>query len=365
MRSRRTYSFAAMSEDTRTMIVEAFEAWSRGDQPGAVERVRPAAGQGDRVALALICWFLAQRGEPYWREGVPYAEKATAKGISFVANYYLGNMLSDSALRQRLPELLRPALQAGLQFDPIASAQQPFQQGDHATATRLVELATIPVAQPEAWHDFLATVQQEWDQLSGAAGDVLHLREEALDAIRSTTAEVEGARQEVQTRTQQLMTLLDQTTNAEVQSFFDTEATKYENEARFLWRWSIILLIVTALFSVAPIVIYYVGTATGHAWLHDQNLIAAHLAPAVALGAVAGVLLARARGRDRARQRNRDLSVALGTMFVYSGQIASEDERQRFLHEMGRTVIEAFLRQDAPLGEDNGSSFLSALSRRG
>src|SRR5438270_14029178 len=33
---------------------------------------------------------------------------------------------------------------------------------------------------------------------------------------------------------------------------------------------------------------------------------------------------------------SRDLSVALGAMFVYSGQIAEEEERPRFLHEMGR-----------------------------
>src|SRR5207249_7079353 len=26
--------------------------------------------QGDRIGLSLICWFLYQRGEPYWREGV-------------------------------------------------------------------------------------------------------------------------------------------------------------------------------------------------------------------------------------------------------------------------------------------------------
>ena len=74
---------------------------------------------------------------------------------------------------------------------------------------------------------------------------------------------------------------------------------------------------------------------------------------------MAGVLLARSRNRDRARQRARDLSVALATMFVYSGQIADEAERQTFLREMGRAVLEAFIRQDAP-HLDEGSGLIGA-----
>jgi hypothetical protein len=168
----------------------------------------------------------------------------------------------------------------------------------------------------------------------------------------------------VETRTNQLETLIDQVTNAEAQSLFDSEATKYETEGRSLWRWGIGVLAVAAGLALLPILVYYAGKITGADWFNDQNIVAAHFAPAVALGAVSGVLLARARGRDRARQRARDLSVALGTMFVYSGQIKDEGERQRFLHDMARAVLEAFLRQDAPSRESGSDSLLAALTRQ-
>src|SRR5205809_351566 len=82
------------------------------------------------------------------------------------------------------------------------------------------------------------------------------------------------------------------------------------------------------------------------------TLTTAHLAPTLVLAALSGILLSRARGRDRAGQRAGDLAVALGTMFVYSGQIQDEAERQRFIHEMGRVVIESYLHQDTPTSDD-------------
>jgi hypothetical protein len=64
------------------------------------------------------------------------------------------------------------------------------------------------------------------------------------------------------------------------------------------------------------------------------------------------------------RQRARDLSVALATMFAYSGQIVDETERQRFIHDMGRVVLEAFLRQDVPNSDSDGASLLAAMAKR-
>jgi hypothetical protein len=114
---------------TPELIEDAFQRWSQGDQAGAVEVVRPAADASEREALALIAWFLHQRGEPVWREGVPYAEKAVAHGMAWVANYYLGNMQGDPALRTRLPELLRPAMQFGLSAGPNRAGLQRVHAG--------------------------------------------------------------------------------------------------------------------------------------------------------------------------------------------------------------------------------------------
>jgi hypothetical protein len=345
-------------------IAQAMRLWSEGQQQPAIDAVRSAADAGDPAALGLISWFMYQRGEPLWREGVPYAIAAVKKGLPWVANYYLGNMQNDPALRTQLPDLLGQPLQQGLPQDPIAQAYSVFSQGDPATASRLVALARAPSASPEGWDDFIERARREYEALSLSTDAVAERQTNVLSTLQEIESDAEARRSEITTRTQQLLKLVEQTTNAGAQSFFDTEATRNEEEGRFFWRWSVTLLSAATVFAIAPITIYYIGTALGKDWLKDQNLIAAHLAPAIALGAVAGVLLARARGRDRARQRAKDLSVALGTMFVYSGQIADEEQKQVFLRDMGRTVIEAFLRQDSSTAENESTSLLTALLRR-
>lgn len=47
-------------------------------------------------------------------------------------------------------------------------------------------------------------------------------------------------------------------------------------------------------------------------------------------------------------------------MFVYAEQIADPAERQAFIRDMGRTVLEAFLRQDAP-AIDTDRGLLAAI----
>jgi hypothetical protein len=351
--------------ERRQTLLEALQLWTSGNQQGAVDRIRPAADADDPSAVGLIAWFLHQMGEPLWRTGVPYAQKALALGVPWVANYYFGNMLNDPQLRQQVPDLIRPAIACGVPIDPVANALGPYQQGDHATALALIELAAGPWPWPPSWEELLQRARQRLGELEAASGDVTQRKERALEAIDGDEKRVSERAATIETRSKQLETLLEQTTNAEVQTFFEKEASKYEAEGSMLWKWGVGVLSGAAFFAILPIAIYYAGRVTGNQWFADQNLVAAHFAPAVALGAIAGVLLARARGRDRARQRAQDLSVALGTMFVYSGQISQEEERQRFLHEMGRTVIEAFLRADSGPGDtaDSGSLLKALLQR--
>lgn len=57
------------------------------------------------------------------------------------------------------------------------------------------------------------------------------------------------------------------------------------------------------------------------------------------------------------------MAVALGTMFVYSNHIQDAAEQQRFIHEMGRVVIESYLRQESPTSDD-GTGLLATLVQR-
>lgn len=48
-------------------------------------------------------------------------------------------------------------------------------------------------------------------------------------------------------------------------------------------------------------------------------------------------------------------------MFVYSRQIVDEEERQRFVQDTGRAVLDTFLRRDSHLGDAERTSLLDAL----
>jgi VIT1/CCC1 family predicted Fe2+/Mn2+ transporter len=354
-----------MNTESATAVAEALQLWTNGNQQGAIDRVRPLAEAEDPPALALICWFFPQLGEPRWREGVDFAEKAVRKGMGWVVGNYFGNMLNDPNLRQRVPDLIRDAMSRGWQIDPIAHAVAPYQQGDHGTALALIDIAAGPWPWPEPWDDYLARARARVEALELATDHVGAQESAALEAINAATQRVDNQATTLTTRTEHLTKLLEQLTNAEVQTYFDAEAREYESQANRMWKWGIRVLVGAAVFAFLPIGIYYVGQVVGQHWLRNLNLVAAHVAAVAALGTVSGVLLARARGRDKARQRARDLSVALGTMFVYSEQIEDLPERQRFVHEMGRTVIEAFLRQDgAPLDAGESRSLLSAIVRQ-
>jgi hypothetical protein len=108
---------------------------------------------------------------------------------------------------------------------------------------------------------------------------------------------------------------------------------------------------------VLPLLLHYIGVG---AKLTNNGVFTAHLAATAALGTIAGVLLARARGRDRAAQRASDLSTAIGTMIAYSNQITDEAEKQRFMLMMGQLILQAHLQQDGS-GNDDASANIGSL----
>ncbi|HEX4669378.1 MAG TPA: hypothetical protein VH275_05330 [Solirubrobacterales bacterium] len=180
-------------------------------------------------------------------------------------------------------------------------------------------------------------------------------------ALGVASRELEKAQERFETRESTLTKFLDDLTNVAAEFEFQKQAEGYERESRLFWIAGLFTLVVAACAAILPLILNYANPQ--HHGLHGQSSVSAHLGAALAFAAVAGVFLARARNRDRDRQRNRDLAVALITMFAYSEQIANEQEKERFKHDMGRLVIEAFLRQEPP-SEDRSSSILSELTSR-
>jgi GTP-sensing pleiotropic transcriptional regulator CodY len=244
--------------------------------------------------------------------------------------------VKDSAAQAR--DAIRAAVDSG-GGDLIGSADRLL------SATAQIE--TEPLVPEEAKAvERLDEIEQE-----------LEGRKAALDAA---SQDLERAREGFETRGSTLTKFLDDLTNVSAEVEFQKQAERYEKESRRFWIAGLVTLVGAACVALLPLILNYVNHR--HHALDGQNSVSAHLGVALAFAAVSGVLLARARNRDRNRQRNRDLSVALITMFAYSEQIANEQEKERFKHDMGRLVLEAFLRQEPP--SEDRSNVLNDVTAR-
>jgi hypothetical protein len=340
-------------------IAEALRTWQQGNHDAAINLVRPLADQGEPGGLLLICWFFQQLGEPRAREGIPYAKRAAEQGTPWVTSFYFPMLADKPETRADAIAMiaLSPLRGAGTN-DPISRAMQFASEGDAMSAAEMLRAAAGPY--PWTQPPDLSEIRNRVSQLDHALTTVGERQATVLNAMQAASEEIDAERESFRTRGKTLTELLNNLTNASSQSHFDDQASKYEKESRLLWTLGVIVLTVAAMAAFLPVILNYVDS--GHV-LHGQSNISAHLGAAVALAAVAGVLLARARNRDGARQRNRDLSVALGTMFAYSEQIDNEEAKERFKHDMGRLVLETFL-QHQPATEDGARNLLSDILSR-
>lgn len=343
-------------------ITQAFQQWNSAQQQAAIDLIRPYADQDQPWALALITWFLHQTGEPGWRNAIPYAERAVRAGYPMAINYVIGNMLNDPALRAQAAELVRMAIGYRFQVDPMGYAQQAAQQGDGTAAAEFLSAPFGPYPlSPDGWDELVKharTARRDVEAHARAGADGRQSIEVLVSQIETEVAE---STNRIKTQTGQLFTLIQAATNRQAEAVFEDEASQLQKEERSLWRNGIVIVSVAALIAILPLALHYLGLGPD---LSSSNLLAAHFTAAASFAVVAGVMLARARGRDRSRQRARDLTLALSTMFAYGGQIQDPAERSKFTYEMGRVVIESFLRADASSGSDDSTSLLTALLNR-
>lgn len=347
---------------SQAIAANAMQMWLSGRQSEAQELLRPLANSGEVLAASLMAWFLYQTGEPNWRSAIPYVERAVRGGNPLTLNYVLPNMMNDASLRPQAAELIKTALDFGLQADPVGYAQQFLQHGDIALAEQVLQTPASPYpATPEGWQDLVAQAREYRNRLADdqRAGD--EGRRHIDDLVAEVEREAADSTSRIKTQTGQLFTLIQAATNRQAEAIFEDEASSLRKEESWYWRAGIVIVSAAAVIAVLPLTLHYVGQGPQ---LTSAQLLAAHFTAAASFAAVSGVMLARARGRDRARQRARDLTLALSTMFAYAGQIQEEAERSRFTYEMGRVVIESFLRADASSGSDESAGLLTALLKR-
>lgn len=357
------------SVDTTTFM-QAMQEWQSGQQEAAKATIQPSADDGDPRAQALMAWFLHQQQPEGWRQAVSYAQSAVAAGYPQTAGYVIGNMMNDPALLDQGVELARQAAAQGVvTIDPLNQAIAFAQQGNEAGVTQMLAVPwPVPgpggPITPEYWTALITKAQQSMSNLSAFVEAGSRHRANIEETAEAVKSDAESVRQRIEERSTTLLEFMDQTTNAEASKYFDDEAQTSKTEADAMWKWGVRVIATAAGISILPLVAHYLEVLFGVGpRFSNAQVVSIHITGALALGTMAGVMLARARVRDRNRQRNTDLRVALQMMFAYAQQIENPSERQQFIQSNGRVVLEAFLRQDSAPASDESRNLLSALSR--
>jgi hypothetical protein len=342
-----------MTEDTTEQLGQALQTWQAGNQQPAIDQVRPLAEAEDLGALLAISWMYHQQGA--FQQGLPFAIKAAEKGNPWVLGWYFGHLADNPETRAQAAELVALNPMGGVPTnDPVGRAFEFAGQGDLQGAERMLRAAAGP--HPWPYLPDKGEVERRLSALSTAASEVDDTKSGALSTIQGAMQEVEMQREKFETRGNVLGNLLTNITNAAAQFHFDKRAAAHEKESHDFWLIGVCVLSAAAIIAILPVFLDYTGWGDN---LSGQTRISAHIAATLAFATVAGVLLARARSRDREGQRNRDLAVALETMFAYSGEIENPEEQAKFKQDMGRLVLEAFLRQAPP--EDTSRGILGAV----
>jgi hypothetical protein len=342
---------------------QAFQEWQGGNQPAAIERIRGRAESGEPWAIGFLVWLLMQQGVAGWEAAVPYAKQAYIHGMPWAVSTLFNNMIGNI---QSAPQLLEPALELlnlgpfiAPGIDPVAQGWNLLAQGQPDAAIRLMNLSWPYPTGPTAWDELVAHAQQQARALDDLLNTARSKSNDVETAAQQSITAIEDARSKLETKAKQAGLLLTNVNAETANALYDKEAKRYGEESKSSWAWGIGTLVAAACAAVVPLVLHYVGIGPDYT---GAGLLAGHAGATAALAAVAGVLLARSRGRDRAAQRSRDLSTAMGTMISYSNQIEDDAERQRFMLTMGQLVLQAHLQGDAAPREESLTGLAALLS---
>jgi hypothetical protein len=223
----------------RAEIREALQQFAGGNPTGAMDLLRPFADEGDPAAAAVLAWLYTSQGP--WNEGLPYARTAARAGIVAPLPNYLGNMLSDPAMRQEAIEFTRILKDAGWPLDPMSYATQTAQTGDLDAATAFVELATLPAPSGarQKWDDLINDVQPAAEEIKASVAAVQVERDRATAAIGDHEARVSDERARMEELVREVTDLANEGAAVHLANEYAKQAEKTETTAKRYTKWAI------------------------------------------------------------------------------------------------------------------------------
>ena len=358
-----------------SVATQAFADFNAQNRQSAIQQLRPYADRGEPWALGLLCFMISQQELQDMRAAIPLAKKAGSLGMPWVAaNFFNQLMNRHQEIVETSPSLLDDIFELGKlatmwawgNIDPVAMGWNLLAKGGQdSAAVRIMNLQASGPVTSQGWTDLVTDAKVNLQDLIGVVATAEERKQEVESAAEEATDAFSEMQSRLEARAVELELLLDRTTAEGVQTLYEQQATKNAGESKTAWGWGLVILTVAAAVGVLPVVLHYLVLLnyvdTGPTFTTGRLLLA-HLAATAALATVAGVLLARARGRDHAQQRATDLATAMGTMIVYSNQIQDPTEKQVFIQTMGHVIFQAGLRFDSPPGDDSAGNVAALIS---
>ncbi|MGL5826629.1 MAG: hypothetical protein ACRCYU_17735 [Nocardioides sp.] len=357
---------AENEQDTVSLFRSISDTWQQlGDQARALKLLSEytTANPDSDWALGLTCWLHAQQGPPGLASGIPIAETLVRKGKPWLVWSFVNTMMASV---HAAPDLLDVAIDLLRRiqisgpfwisgFDPVGLGWNLMGSGRVAEGIRVMKLPP-PSHGPREWDNFMRSAAQSLNQLNSMARSGSEKLRKVEEVARVESEELVSIRERVAARANSVELLIDSVTSAQVADNFRTAADRNRRESRAPYVLGLGVLFVAVLVAALPLLVNYIPgirldvRASPYS---PAQLLGAHLSATGALAVLAGVLLARARGRDNARQRASDFATAMTTVVAYSSQIQDTSERQRFMQTMGQLVLAAHLQHDSKVSDES------------
>lgn len=222
------------------LIQQVFQLWNNGNQPGAIDTLRPRADAGLPWAAAFMAWLLIQQGVVSHPESVDWAIKAAELGAPWQAaqtfNNVVPNLPSNPHLAERLPELLQWAVPWTGGIDLVGQGWNLLAQGQPEFALRVMMTPSPwPILEPQlaAIAEQGRTRISELEELLAAARQK---RQDFDGNVTMSSDAITKATDDLTTSAKQagllVKTVLSDATNA----LYKDDATRNEKESRGAWE---------------------------------------------------------------------------------------------------------------------------------